>query len=667
MDLNKQLQQAAEDPAALRRAVAGAHIVPLLMSYVHLTGDKHYLEQVRPYIHGGWDYQQEIPTALQDSIRTDVVETIERLAKSGNVVHATPSLAELKTMVDVACGSDVPEKYLPIFFEETCFGGKDYRAVQWRKPVAPKALDDFQVVIAGAGFSGVVMGVRLKQAGIPFVIIEKNDAVGGTWYENTYPGIGVDTPCHFYSFSLMPNPDWPEFFSKGPELDAYINRIADEFGIREHIRFEEEVEAAEYDEEHCQWLIKTRKKTGQISNLQATAFISAVGILNRPSIPPFPGLEDFKGPKFHTARWDHSVDLTGKKVAMIGTGATGIQVGPAIVDQVEHLSIFQRSKHWVIKHPMYHEHVPEEVTWATKNIPYYMEWFRFQLFWAASDGFHPTLKMDPEWTDSEHSLNAENAKMREDLIAYITAELGERTDLLDKVIPDYPPFGKRMLRDNNWFKMLTRPNVDLYAGDVERIEADGVIAGGKKYPADVLVMATGFKASRMLWPMDIKGRNGVTIRELWGDDDPRAHLGITVPGFPNFFVLYGPNTNLAHGGSAFFHSECQIRYVSEALREMLENHIDEIEVKEEAFEAYNDKVDAEHRQLVWSHPGVTSWYKNKSGRVIMNSPWPLSEYRNFTADIDLTEYRCRSLNDMDSGTDSDMNSASVSKENAYGQ
>ncbi|TGD71301.1 NAD(P)/FAD-dependent oxidoreductase [Mangrovimicrobium sediminis] len=653
MNLKEQIEAAAADPDALRQAVAGAHVVPLLMSYVHLTGDKSFLPRVRPYIQGGWDYQQAIPEDLQAEIRAALVEAIETLAASGGAQHREPPREELKEMMDVACGADVPEKYLPIFYEETCFGGRDYRRVEWRKPVSEDRLRDFQVVIAGAGFSGVVMGIRLKQAGIPFVIIEKNDAVGGTWYENTYPGIGVDTPCHFYSFSLMPNPDWPEFFSKGPELDAYINRMVDHFGIREHIRFNEEVSAARYDEAACRWQVETRRADGSVDSLEANVFISAVGILNRPRIPAFPGLDTFKGPAFHSARWDHSVDITGKRVALIGTGATGIQVGPAIADKVGHLTIFQRSKHWVIRHPMYHEHVPEAVTWATKHIPYYMDWFRFQLFWAASDGFYPTLKIDPQWSDPEHSLNAENAKMREELIAYITSELGERTDLLDKVIPEYPPFGKRMLRDNNWFRMLCRDNVELYAGDVERIEEDGVVAGGRKYPADVLVFATGFHASRLLAPMDIVGRGGATIRERWGEDDPRAHLGITVPDFPNFYVLYGPNTNLAHGGSAFFHSECQVRYISEALREMLENDWDELEVRREPYEAYNEKVDTEHRQLVWSHPGVTSWYKNSSGRVIMNSPWRLADYRHFTADIDLTEYHCRRLDEACAATGSD--------------
>jgi 4-hydroxyacetophenone monooxygenase len=642
-DLNAQLKAAAADPVALRRAVSGAHIVPLLMSYMHLTGDKHYLEQVRPFIRGGWDYQQDIPAQVQQEIRASLAAAIEQLAQNGNAVHRDPTQQELKEMIDVACGADVPQGYLPIFYEETCFGGRDYRKIDWRKAVPAARLKNFKVVIAGAGFSGIVMGMRLKQAGIPFVILEKNDAIGGTWYENTYPGIGVDTPCHFYSFSLLPNPDWPDFFSKGPQILAYLNRIADAFGVREHIRFNQQVRSAAYDENACRWLIDIEKQDGRCETLLANVFVSAVGILNRPAVPPIPGLETFAGDKFHSARWDHHVDLNGKRVAMVGTGASGIQIGPSIAPQVGQLTIFQRSKHWVIKHPMYHEGVPEAVAWASRHIPYYQDWFRYGLFWAASDGFHHTLKMDPDWPDRARSLNADNARMREELIAYATAELGGRADLLEKTIPEYPPFGKRMLRDNDWYKMLLRSNVELFAGEIDRVEADGIVAGGKKYPVDVIVLATGFQANRMLGSFELTGRDGVTIRDVWGDEDPRAHLGITVPGFPNFFLLYGPNTNLAHGGSAFFHSECQVRYICEALREMLENRWDELEVKQQPFDDYNAKIDAEHRNMVWSHPGVTSWYKNKKGRVVMNSPWRLAVYRAFTADIDLDEYTHRTL------------------------
>jgi 4-hydroxyacetophenone monooxygenase len=326
-------------------------------------------------------------------------------------------------------------------------------------------------------------------------------------------------------------------------------------------------------------------------------------------------------------------------VAMIGTGASGMQVAPAIAPIVEKLSIFQRSPHWAMHNPLYFETVTDEKKWVLKNIPFYAKWFRFQLFWSSSDGFHSTLRIDPKWSDQARSINAENAQVREQLEAHIASELGGNRELIAKSTPNYPPYGKRMLRDNHWYRMLTRPNVDLVTTEIDHIERDAVVTkDGVRHEADVLVMATGFQARRMLTPMHVEGRDGRTIRKQWGEDDPRAYLGITVPGFPNFFLIYGPNTNLAHGGSAVFHSECQIRYIMQALRELIEGGNDAIEVRAEPYLAYQDQVDTAVQGMVWSHPGVTSWYKNKAGRVTQTSPWRLVDYRNLTAELNPADY-----------------------------
>lgn len=316
---------------------------------------------------------------------------------------------------------------------------------------------------------------------------------------------------------------------------------------------------------------------------------------------------------------------------MIGTGASGMQVGPEIAPQVEQLNIFQRTPHWAMGNSNYLRSTEEGQRWALRHIPLFSEWARFLLFWAASDGFHKTLHVDPNWEQPALSLNSENHAMRENIIAYIRQELDGDEELLKKCVPDYPPYGKRLLRDNNWFKMLKRPNVELVTDAIDEFTPTGVVTrAGDSYEADVLVLATGFHASKLLWPIDIVGRGGRSIRDAWGDDDPRAYKGMTVPGFPNMFVIAGPNTILSHGGSAIFHTECQVTYILQAVREMIERRLSYVEVKPEVYEAYTDLVDAKHKNMVWAHPGVTSWYKNAKNRVTMSSPWRLVDFWRLT-------------------------------------
>lgn len=638
MNAAEQVRAAAADGAMLRRMLADADIVPLLLSLTQLTGRDDLLAEARPYVYGGWNYTQTIPRPLQKRIRAALVEAIEAAAADGRDVPDDPPADLLPRMLEMAAGEKVREEYIPVFREEAAFGERDLHDVDWRAPPPRERLEAFKVVVVGGGFSGIAMAIKLKRAGIPFIVIEKNDDLGGTWLENRYPGVGVDTPCHFFSYSFAFNTDWSSYFAAGDEILAYIHRCADEHAIRDDVRFGEEVSDAQYDAASATWTVRTKRKDGSTDTLTCKVLITAVGALNRPSIPPIDGLDTFAGPCFHTAQWRDDVDLTGKRVAMIGTGASGMQTGPSIAPIVDKLTIFQRSPHWAVLNPLYHANVPEAVRWAMRNVPFYANWFRFQLFWAASEQFHHTLKMDPEWTDPDHSLNAANARTRQDLIAYIKGQIGDRTDLLDKVIPDYPPFGKRMLRDNNWYKTLKQPNVELVTGRVDRVTSDAVWSNGEKHEVDAIVLATGFQAAKMLWPMSIRGRTGETLRDKWGDEDPRAHLGITVPGFPNFFIVYGPNTNLAHGGSAIFHSECQVRYIMLALRELLESGRDSMEVRQEPHDAYNARLDDVLAKMVWSHPGVTNWYKNSKGRVALNSPWRLLDYRNLTATLDPAEY-----------------------------
>lgn len=628
-------REAVADEAALRAALAECDIAPTLMVLTHLTGDLSLLEEVAPHIQGAWSFMESVPEPLKQKVRDRLVDVLKDYAATGRQPPRDLSQDTLQRMMSAGVGQTVPADYIPLLAEETDLNDTDARAEHWPVPPGADRLKAFKVTIIGAGFSGLCLAVRLKQLGIPFEILEKNPDVGGTWLENQYPGCAVDTPNHFYSYSFFPNPDWSRHFSRRDELLAYIRATVAHFGLRPHIRFNTEVTHAAWDGSRSAWLLTTADG----ETIRTNALVSAIGQLNRPSIPPIPGIERFKGPLFHTANWDKSVDVGGKRVALVGTGASAMQTGPSIAPEVEKLIVFQRTRHWAAYNPNYHKEVTAGQKWAIAHIPYYAKWMRFQLFWAASDGFHPTLKVDPDWHEPATSLNEQNGQMRQMMIEHIRRELDGDEALLAKVVPPYPPYGKRMLRDNHWYRMLKRPNVELVTEGIDHLTEDGIVTSdGTPHKADIIVMATGFVTSKMLWPMEIAGRGGVTIRDRWGDDDPRAYLGITVPGFPNLFLMYGPNTNLAHGGSIIFHAECQARYITQALIDMIGNGKASVEVRPEPHDDYNHRLDAAHGGMVWAHPGVTSWYKNKDNRVTMTSPWTLLDYWRLTRRYDPADY-----------------------------
>jgi 4-hydroxyacetophenone monooxygenase len=342
--------------------------------------------------------------------------------------------------------------------------------------------------------------------------------------------------------------------------------------------------------------------------------------------------------KVHTAAWDPKAVVKGRRVALIGTGASGMQAGPEIAQEAEHLTIYQRSPQWVTPNPNYHRDVPEGKKLALQHIPFYARWYRFQLFWGGADAVHGSLTVDPAWPHPERSLNAQNEAMRQGLDQHIHEQLADRPDLLPKVIPTYPPYGKRMLRDNRWYQTLKRENVELVTEPIERVTSDGIIADGIERKVDAIVCATGFNTHESLAPIEIRGRGGKSIRDVWGKDDPRAYLGVTVPGFPNMFILFGPNTVLAHGGSAVFQTEAQVNYTLQGLYALLKSGNSAMECRQEVHDAYNRRVDDAHSKMVWAHGGVRNWYRNKNGRVTMASPWRMVDYWRWLSKLDPNDY-----------------------------
>jgi len=627
-----------DDDAVIERCLEHASIPVLLMSIVHITGDTDLLDgPIRPQPITMGEFQGMISDEQKAEVRAHALEVLRDYRDRGCTLPAAPSPQTIRRMMSFVVGEEVPDEYVPMMREELALDGVDARAIDAK--LADDVKRDFHVLVIGAGMSGLLAAIQLDDAGIPFTVVEKNEGIGGTWLENTYPGCRVDVGNHFYCYSFAPNHGWSEYYSRQPELHDYFETCATKFGIRDRIRFGTEVLRSRYDEARSRWEVELQLPDGATETLYANAIVSAVGQLNRPKIPKLDGLESFRGPAFHSARWPSAIDFRGKRVAVIGTGASAVQLVPEVAKQAERLIVFQRSPGWMLPNPVYHDGVSDEVKWLMRNVPFYARWFRFLIFWPGSDGLLPSLRLDPDWPHPDRSMNAINDAMRTGFIDYMQQQLDGDEELLAKVTPSYPPFGKRILQDNGtWFRTLKRDNVELVDAAVASVTPDAVVdERGRTHPVDVIVFATGFHANRFLWPIEVTGRSGADLREQWGED-PRAYLGITVPNFPNLFLLYGPNTNVAHAGSIIFHAECQVRYTMGCIHSLLAEGRAAMECKQDVHDAYNARLQREASQLVWTHPGVESWYKNAKGRLTTTSPWRLVDYWGWTREPDLDDY-----------------------------
>lgn len=619
----------------LREALEDANIPTLLLVLQHLTGDTRWTSpQYRPGRGKPLDDNDSagLPPEIQAEVRAAVFDAVIAF-KDGQIEPATPSPDQVAQMLGWALGEDVPPEYGELLSEEMGFTSRDVEIP--REAIG----EDFRVVVIGAGLSGLCMALKLAAAGIDFVVLEKDEDLGGTWLENVYPGCGVDTPGHLYNFSFAPNPDITRYFARRAEVHQYLRRLASEHDLTRYIRFGTEVARARYHRADASWRIDIRNADGDHETLTANVLVSAVGMVNRPSIPPLPGLDNFAGPVMHTAQWDNSVDLTGKRVAVIGTGASAMQLVPSIANDAEHVTVFQRSKQWALPHPNYHRKVKETVRLVMREVPFYLQWYRLRSFWNFSDRLHPSLQIDPDWPYPERAVNETNDRHRVFLTNYIKDQLGDRVDLLDACLPEYPPYGKRPLLDNNWYQTMRRDDVTLITEPVEHVNGDKVVARtGVEVEADVIALATGFKVLQFLWPMDIVGLSGKTLREQWGVDDARAYLGISVPDFPNFFIVNGPNTNAGHGGSAIHATEFQVRYVMQIIRRMLVAKTPALEVDRDVFLRYNAELDEALAHCIWSHKGMTTYYRNGAGRIVVSSPWKYVDYWQRLREFDPDDY-----------------------------
>jgi 4-hydroxyacetophenone monooxygenase len=615
--------QAAFDLDELRANLRQADPGVLVAVLTQLTGDPGVSDRFAPKI-------SHVPDPPEQAGITDpetavaLVDAVVAALRSPRAATAVPADDPdlFARIAPVALGGAVDSEYLPLLLEQ---GG--FHAPQ---PVLPRTAslpDGFRVAIVGAGIAGLTAALELAAAGIDYEIFDRNDEVGGTWHTTTYPGIGVDTPSAYYSLSRDINGDWSSYYPMGAEYQSYLVSVADKNGLRQRTRFGTEVEALWWDDQRRRWQIHSLGPDGARDVSYANVVIPAAGYLNRPRWPDLPGRETFSGVSIHSARWDPDLDLTGKRVAIIGAGCTAVQIVDACVDQVAHLTVFQRQPHWVAPRRRATDDVPEYQRWLGTRVPYYANWIRLKSYWGTADNNYPVILHDPDWAAEHLSISPANDKLLQMCLDYIDRVFGADSDLARKVTPDFAPYGKRIIRDpGGYYAALAREHVDVEASEPGRVNEAGIVTpDGRQIDLDVIIYATGYYLD-FLSTVDIRGRDGKKLTDEWGDI-PRAYRGGMVPGFPNMFISSAPNYSPGHGAGHNFGVEVMVHYVVECLQLLALRKAATIEVTQSAYERYVGDIDATMAGTVWCHtPSAHTYYRSGGGRIVTAFPYRLIDF-----------------------------------------
>ena len=480
------------------------------------------------------------------------------------------------------------------------------------------------VAVIGAGLGGLCAGIKLKEAGIDdLVILEKAAKVGGTWRDNSYPGCCCDVPVALYQYSFAPSLSWSHLFPRYNEVQKYTEDLADNFGLRPHLKLNEETVSAVWDDTRAVWKLTSR--TGKTH--EANAIVAALGQLNRPLMPEIEGSDSFAGPAFHSARWDHSVKLAGKRVAVIGSAASAVQIIPAIAEEVKHLIVFQRTPNWMV--PRLDRPITEEEKALMMTEPHVAMLGRDLIYQNADYIFWQAFSWTKEGRDAYTRVALNHL-----------AEQVPDLELRKKLTPDYPIGCKRILFADDYYPALLRPNVTLETGAIARITPKGIeTKDGVKHDVDVIVYATGFETTGWHWSVDVVGKGGVHLRDAWAEM-PQAYLGITTAQFPNMFILYGPNTNLGHNSITFM-LERQVEYAVKAISAMHTRNIAAMEVKQAAQDRFNRELQAALGKTTWADPHCRSWYKNAQGHITQNWSSHTRDYAKATENVKWEDYTVR--------------------------
>jgi 4-hydroxyacetophenone monooxygenase len=614
---------ATVDSAFIRRAVELADLNAVRVALYQQTHD--------PEV-GALPVAAELDDAGRELLISRAVEWLEEHAGPG--MPAEPPEPELRVLMNMATREEMGDLEFHARRELPAF--KPFPMMTDWTSGTPEVSDGFKVAVIGSGFSGLAMAVQLERLGIPYVVLERRPEPGGTWSINRYPDIRVDTISITYEFAFEKEHRWSEYFGPGAEVREYLEMVSKKYGVYENTRFEHDLKSATFDEARDVWVLEVATPNG-IETIEANAIVNAVGTFANPRFPQFPDQESFEGEILHPARWPAGFDASGKRVAIIGNGSTGVQLLAPIAEDAEQVFVFQRTPQWISPRDKYGQPVEPEVRWLLDNFPGYWNWWRYMAI-AALFGTHGYLMHDPEWVEQGGKFNRMNDQLRDMLTAYIEAQTDGRQDLIDRLIPDYAPFSRRPVVDNGWYRALTRDNVELVTDGIARITPTGIETDdGTVREVDAIVSATGFEVAKYLWPAQYTGKGGVNLHDLWSVDGPRAYLGMMVPSFPNMFMLYGPNSQPLSGGTGLpVWYVLWSAYAAQCLVRMLEQGKSRVEVSEDAYTSYNEALDKEaSKLLLMREEGAPdkNYYVNGS-RLQVSAPWYGPEYHRMCSQVD---------------------------------
>ena len=605
------------DTAYIRRAVEASDLAALRVALFQATGDSE-LAEFGPV------------ATLDDADRARLADRAVQLLETrmDGFSRRIPSDEELRKLMDLVLGVPTRDEHFEIRRKFIAFTPFPFQ--HERSEDAAPVPEGFEVAIIGAGPAGISMAVQLERLGIPYVLYDRRSEIGGTWSIHKYPDIRVDTLSITYEFSFEDEYPWSEYFARGEEVRTYLEFISKKYGVHEHTRLGHDLEDARFDDESLTWHLTFQGPDGERVERDVNMVVSAAGVFAKTKLPDIDGIDEFEGTIVHPTQWTSELDMQGKRVAVIGNGSTGVQLMAPVAEKAEHLSVFQRTPQWIAPRPNYGRPVEPEVRWLLDHLPGYWNWSRYTSIIGLMTWHEDFLVPDPEWEKKGGHITKKSEDLREFLVGYIKEQVGDRPDLLEKLVPDYAPMVRRPVVDNNWYKSLTRDNVDLVTSGIERLTKNGIeTSDGKHHEVDLIVFATGFEVDKFLWPAEYRGEKGVNLRDYWGPKSPRAYLGMMVPQFPNLFIMYGPNSQPVSGGVSL-PSWFQIwaAFIAQCLDTMFEEGHSQVAVKEEAFENYNAQLDAVGSELAFIKDARSverNYYVDADGRLVVNTPHETAE------------------------------------------